>query len=202
MGLERSSGVVPTGRVSQPGNGEELARSVKPFGIAKRVVWDAYKHVKAHQGAEGIDRQTIEMFEANLKGNLYLIWNRMCSGSYFPPPVRLVEIPKKNGGVRTLGIPTSNSNYTLKQYALGMGTDLPPVPSAKRPEIHGFEDPSVVGPRDVAAARTDPGQHQCAAGVDGLGRPDGVVTALNTPVAICVGAFARARATGTKFAEA
>jgi RNA-directed DNA polymerase len=106
MGLERSSGVVPTGRVSQPGNGEELARPVKPFGITKRVVWDAYQHVKANQGAEGIDRQTIEMFEANLKDNLYRIWNRMCSGSYFPPAVRLVEIPKKNGGVRTLGIPT------------------------------------------------------------------------------------------------
>jgi len=92
MGLERSSGVVPTGRVSQPGNGEELARPVKPFGITKRVVWDAYQHVKANQGAEGIDRQTIEMFEANLKDNLYRIWNRMCSGSYFPPAVRLVEI--------------------------------------------------------------------------------------------------------------
>jgi len=106
MGLERSSGVVPTGRVSQPGNGEELARSVKPFGIGKRVVWEAFKHVKSNQGAAGIDRETIELFEANLKDNLYLIWNRMCSGSYFPPPVRLVEIPKKNGGVRTLGIPT------------------------------------------------------------------------------------------------
>ena len=86
MGLERSSGVVPTGRVSQPGNGEELARPVKPFGITKRVVWDAYQHVKANQGAEGIDRQSIEMFEANLKDNLYRIWNRMCSGSYFPQP--------------------------------------------------------------------------------------------------------------------
>jgi RNA-directed DNA polymerase len=67
---------------------------------------EAYEHVKANRGAAGIDDESIEMFEANRKGNLYRVWNRMSSGSYFPPAVRLVEIPKKNGGVRTLGIPT------------------------------------------------------------------------------------------------
>lgn len=71
MGLERSSDVVPTEPVGQPGNGEELARAVKPFGIAKRVVWEAYRHVKANQGAAGIDGESIEMFEANLNSNLY-----------------------------------------------------------------------------------------------------------------------------------
>ena len=106
MGLERSSDVVQAESVSQPGNGEELARAVKPFGIAKRVVWEAYRHVKANQGAAGIDGESIEMFEANLKDNLYRIWNRMSSGSYMPPAIRLVEIPKKSGGVRTLGIAT------------------------------------------------------------------------------------------------
>src|SRR5258707_14409908 len=104
MGLERSSDVVPTESVGQPGNGEEPARKVKPFGIAKRVVWEAYRHVKANRGAAGIDGESMEMFEANLKDNLYRVWNRMSSGSYMPPAIRLVEIPEKSGGGRTLGI--------------------------------------------------------------------------------------------------
>jgi hypothetical protein len=95
MELERSSDVVPAERVGQPGNGEEPARAVKPFGIAKRVVWEAYRHVKANRGAAGIDGKSMEMFEANLKDNLYRVWNRMSSGSYMPPAIRLVEIPKK-----------------------------------------------------------------------------------------------------------
>src|SRR5438105_8638216 len=78
----------------------------KPFCISKWEVWEAYKRVKANQGAAGVDEQTIADFERNLKGNLYKIWNRMSSGSYFPPPVRTVKIPKANGGERQLGIPT------------------------------------------------------------------------------------------------
>ena len=78
----------------------------KPFDISKWAVWDAYKKVKANQGAAGVDGESIAEFEKNLKGNLYRIWNRMSSGSYFPPPVRAVEIPKKDKGVRTLGVPT------------------------------------------------------------------------------------------------
>lgn len=78
----------------------------KPFEISKHVVWDAYKRVKANKGAAGIDDESLADFEENLKDNLYKIWNRMSSGSYFPPPVRAVEIPKKNGGVRILGVPT------------------------------------------------------------------------------------------------
>ena len=78
----------------------------KPFPIPKREVWEAFKRVKANQGAAGVDGQSIEDFEANLKGNLYKLWNRLSSGSYFPPPVRRVDIPKANGGTRPLGIPT------------------------------------------------------------------------------------------------
>jgi RNA-directed DNA polymerase len=78
----------------------------KPFDISKKVVWNAYKRVKANKGAAGIDEASITKFEEDLKDNLYKIWNRMSSGSYFPPPVKAVEIPKKNGGVRILGIPT------------------------------------------------------------------------------------------------
>jgi len=78
----------------------------KPFCIAKREVWEAYKQVKANRGAAGIDGQTIEDFERDLSNNLYRIWNRMSSGSYFPPPVRRVDIPKGDSGkMRPLGIP-------------------------------------------------------------------------------------------------
>ncbi len=76
----------------------------KSYEISKRVVWDAYKRVKANRGAAGVDQQSLADFETDLKGNLYKIWNRMSSGSYFPPPVRLVEIPKGQGGTRPLDI--------------------------------------------------------------------------------------------------
>src|SRR5262245_12999937 len=78
----------------------------KPFNITKKQVYEAYKAVKSNQGAAGVDKVTIEQFEANLKGNLYKLWNRMSSGSYFPPPVRAVSIPKKSGGERMFGVPT------------------------------------------------------------------------------------------------
>jgi RNA-directed DNA polymerase len=78
----------------------------KPFCISKKEVLEAYKRVKENKGAAGVDEQTVEDFEKKLKKNLYKIWNRMSSGSYFPPPVRTVKIPKKNGGERKLGIPT------------------------------------------------------------------------------------------------
>ena len=78
----------------------------KPFSISKKIVWEAYERVKANQGAAGVDSESIEMFEQDLKNNLYRIWNRMSSGTYFPPPVRTVAIPKKDGGERRLGIPT------------------------------------------------------------------------------------------------
>jgi RNA-directed DNA polymerase len=78
----------------------------KPFNIDKRLVYEAYKAVKSNRGAAGVDEQTIEHFESDLSGNLYKIWNRMSSGTYFPPPVRAVAIPKKGGGERILGVPT------------------------------------------------------------------------------------------------
>jgi hypothetical protein len=83
----------------------------KPYEIGKVEVWEAYKRVKANRGAAGVDMQSLEEFEANLRGNLYKIWNRMSSGSYMPPPVRRVEIPKKGGGIRPLGVPIPSANY-------------------------------------------------------------------------------------------
>lgn len=79
----------------------------KSFAISKQLVWEAYKQVKANKGAAGVDGCSIEDFETDLRGNLYKIWNRMSSGSYFPPPVLGVEIAKSHGrGTRMLGIPT------------------------------------------------------------------------------------------------
>ena len=78
----------------------------KSFIISKQAVWDSYLRVKSNQGAAGIDRCSIAEFEEDLKNNLYKIWNRMSSGSYFPPPVMRVEIPKGDGKMRALGIPT------------------------------------------------------------------------------------------------
>jgi hypothetical protein len=69
----------------------------KPFGISKRAVWEAWEKVKANKGAPGVDEVTIAEFESDLKNNLYKIWNRLSSGTYFPPPVRAVEIPKFHG---------------------------------------------------------------------------------------------------------
>jgi RNA-directed DNA polymerase len=78
----------------------------KPFDISKRMLWEAYKKVKANRGTAGVDDESINDFESNLKNNLYKLWNRMSSGTYFPPPVKAVAIPKKGGGERILGVPT------------------------------------------------------------------------------------------------
>ncbi|MDX2679244.1 hypothetical protein [Streptomyces soliscabiei] len=87
---------------------DKLKSSDKPFDISKREVLEAYYEVRANKGAPGVDGQSIDEFEKDLKGNLYKIWNRMSSGTYFPPPVRAVEIPKQHGGgTRMLGIPPS-----------------------------------------------------------------------------------------------
>ena len=94
----------PTTQVNQ--RWEEPVAEAKPYDIPKQLVWEAYQRVKANRGAAGVDGETLTAFEKDLKGNLYKVWNRMSSGSYFPPPVRLVEIPKEDGGKRPLGIPT------------------------------------------------------------------------------------------------
>lgn len=78
----------------------------KSFEISKRLVYMAYKEIKANKGAAGVDDVTLEQFDSDLQKNLYKIWNRVSSGTYFPPAVKAVDIPKKNGGTRTLGIPT------------------------------------------------------------------------------------------------
>jgi RNA-directed DNA polymerase len=99
----------------------------KPFTIEKRRVYEAYKAVKSNKGAAGVDGQTIEQFEADLKGNLYKIWNRMSSGTYFPPPVRAVSIPKKSGGERILGVPTVSDRIAQMVVKQLIEPDLDPI---------------------------------------------------------------------------
>ena len=108
----------------------------KPYDISKRRLLEAYWRVKANRGAAGIDGESLEMFEADLKGNLYKLWNRLSSGSYFPPPVRQVEIPKTNGGVRILGVPTVADRVAQQLVVTRIGGDLFGV---FHPDSHGYQ---------------------------------------------------------------
>jgi RNA-directed DNA polymerase len=102
-------------------------KSTKPHEIAKRTVWEAYQLVRANRGAAGVDDETIAMFEQNLSRNLYKLWNRMSSGSYFPPPVKQVEIPKAKGGTRKLGVPTVSDRVAQTAVKLMIEPILDPL---------------------------------------------------------------------------
>jgi RNA-directed DNA polymerase len=108
----------------------------KPFAISKRLVWEAWLRVKANKGAEGVDEESIQAFEANLRANLYKLWNRMSSGSYMPPPVRAVEIPKRGGrGVRTLGVPTVADRVAQTVVRLYLEPEVEPI---FHPDSYGY----------------------------------------------------------------
>src|SRR5438876_617437 len=99
----------------------------KPFSIDKKRVYEAYKAVKSNAGSAGVDGQTIEQFDSDLRNNLYKLWNRMSSGSYFPPPVRAVSIPKKTGGQRILGVPTVADRVAQMVVKQLIEPDLDPI---------------------------------------------------------------------------
>lgn len=98
----------------------------KPFCISKYDVWEAYKRVKANKGAAGVDGESLADFEEDLKNNLYKIWNRMSSGCYFPPPVRAVDIDKKDGGLRRLGIPSVSDRIAQMVVKMYFEPDVEP----------------------------------------------------------------------------
>ena len=102
-------------------------QETKPYSISKRAVITAYEKVKANKGTYGIDEQSIEDFEKKLNNNLYKIWNRMSSGSYFPKPVKAVAIPKKNGGTRILGIPTVEDRIAQMVVKLYFEPNVEPI---------------------------------------------------------------------------
>ena len=91
------------------------------------MVWEAYQLVRANRGAAGVDDETIAMFEQNLSGNLYKLWSQMSSGSYFPPPVKQVEIPKAKGGTRKLGVPTVSDRVAQSVAKLMIEPTLDPI---------------------------------------------------------------------------
>ena len=99
----------------------------KPFSIDKKQVYEAYKAVKSNAGSAGVDAQTIEQFETDLQNNLYKLWNRMSSGSHFPPPVRAVSIPKKTGDQRILGVPTAADRVAQMVVKQHIEPELDPV---------------------------------------------------------------------------
>ncbi|MBP2321577.1 group II intron reverse transcriptase/maturase [Kibdelosporangium banguiense] len=106
----------------------KLKSQGRPFDISKWEVWEAFQEVRKNKGAPGVDGQSIEEFEADLKNNLYKIWNRMSSGSYFPPPVLAVEIPKQHGGgVRLLGVPTVADRVAQTVVARHLGERVEPA---------------------------------------------------------------------------
>ena len=108
----------------------------KSFAIPKQLVWEAWRQVKANKGAPGVDGQALDEFEADLRDNLYKIWNRMSSGSYFPPPVRAVEVPKPHGGgVRLLGVPTIADRVAQTVVAMYLGERAEP---RFHPDSYGY----------------------------------------------------------------
>ena len=127
--------------INRGGAREEARRTcqrqqVKPFDIPKLMVWEAYRQVAANKGAPGVDEQTLGEFETDLKNNLYKIWNRMSSGSYFPPPVKAVEVPKPHGGgVRLLGVPTIADRVAQTVVATYLGERAEP---RFHPDSYGY----------------------------------------------------------------
>src|SRR5499433_2411173 len=115
--------------------GEESMPEAKSYVISKQVVWEAYLKVKANHGAAGVDGESLAAFEKDLKNNLYKIWNRMSSGSYFPPPVRLVEIPKASVGTRPLGIPTVGDRVAQTVVKMVLEPVVEPV---FHPDSYGY----------------------------------------------------------------
>ena len=121
----------------------------RSFEISKRAVWEAWLRVKANKGAAGVDEQSIEEFERDLHGNLFKLWNRLSSGSYFPPPVRGVEIPKSSGGTRMLGVPTVADR--IAQTVVCMVLE-PAAEPAFHPDSYGYR-PRRSALQAVATAR-------------------------------------------------
>ena len=127
MNVERRDSIKPSVGQAQLGSPQEEVRpQTKPFFINRWQVYEAFRRVKANAGSAGVDKQSITEFEENLKDNLYKLWNRMSSGSYMPPPVKAVAIPKKSGGERLLGIPTVSDRIAQMVVKLEFEPDVEP----------------------------------------------------------------------------
>ena len=140
MEVERRGSIVQPSSESNRKR-EDSSDEAKSYKIPKQQVWEAYQRVKANQGAAGVDGESIADFEKKLKDNLYKLWNRMSSGSYFPPPVMEVSIPKDGGGERKLGIPTVSDR--IAQMVVKMQIE---------PEMERIFHPSSYGYRPAKSA--------------------------------------------------
>jgi RNA-directed DNA polymerase len=115
---------------------DESKSQVKPFVISKRLVWEAFERVKANWGGPGVDGVTVERYAQDMRNNLFKLWNRMSSGSYFPPPVKAVEIPKAGGrGVRVLGVPTVEDRVAQTAAAVVLERRVEPI---FHPDSYGY----------------------------------------------------------------
>jgi group II intron reverse transcriptase/maturase len=124
MGVEQRGWPVQSTEDGQPRRGRNRGQETKPFHISKHLVLEAYERIKANKGSAGIDAQSLSEFEHNLKDNLYKLWKRLSSGSYQPPPVMRVDIPKSDGGVRPLGIPTVSDRIAQMVVKLQIEPEL------------------------------------------------------------------------------
>ena len=175
-GLSRSSDEVPVMGTEQRAKviqlelslatfldkGRDSGIETKSLPITKRMVWEAYKKVRRNKGAAGIDKETLDMYKEKLKDNLYILWNRMSSGSYFPPPVLEVEIPKDDGRKRKLGIPTVNdriAQQVVKTYL------EPRFETVFSPHSYGYR-PNKSAHQAVAAVRENVRQYRWAIDMD------------------------------------
>src|SRR5690606_10868691 len=141
---------------------EELGHMTKSFDIPKRLVWNAFRRVKSNGGAAGVDKETIAEFERDLRGNLYKIWNRMSAGSYFPPPVKSVMIPKKDGGQRRLGVPTVAERDAQTVVRMALEPMLEPVVDR---DTFGYS-PGRTAPDAVALVRRRSGEDDWVVAVE------------------------------------
>jgi retron-type reverse transcriptase len=105
----------------------ETRSAGKSFDIPKKLIWEAYLKVSGNKGAAGVDRQSLAEFEQDLRNNLFKLWNRMSSGSYFPGPVKAVPIPKPGGGTRILGVPTIADRIAQTAVAMILEPEVDPV---------------------------------------------------------------------------
>lgn len=117
------------------GKDQDVENKTKPFDIPKSLVLEAYHRVKQNQGGAGVDQQSLDEFDKDWENHLYKIWNRMSSGSYFPPPVKVVEIPKDNGKTRTLGIPTVSDRIAQMVVKMCLEVVLEPI---FHPDSYGY----------------------------------------------------------------
>jgi hypothetical protein len=117
---------------------EKPLSKAKPFCISKRVVFEAYKRVRANRGAAGVDGESIAEFDKDLKNNLYKVWNRMFLGSYFPPAARSVEIAKKSGGQRKLGVPTVSDRIAQMVAKMYFEPEVEDLAHMFNPVIRGW----------------------------------------------------------------